>query len=183
MARTFLLGVLATLLAAGVWIITAQMQLGAENGLLGVGAGLLLGLIRDHSPLARYGAFMIGLIFGIIALLAGMAGWIGFVVAILLLTVISGLTGGRLPLWAMVLGSGVLAAMYLPFLNATPWYVLTQYPTAFFIVLATSSGGFIAAVLVELIQQRHEEREKESELPQYPQYGTSEVGNPIGGAK
>lgn len=151
MARTLLLGAAATALAAVVWLVTSLMGVGGGDGLLGVAAGLLLGLIRSGTPLARYGAFLVGLLLGLIALGAGMAGWIGFVVAMLLMTVISALTGGRLPLWAMILGSGTLAAMYQNDLIATGWFVLTQFPTALSVALATSSGGFIAAVLVELI--------------------------------
>lgn len=164
MLRTFVLGVLATVLALLVWIVTTWLELGAANGLLGVGAGLVLGLIREGSPLARYGAFLIGLVFGLIALVAGMVGWIGFAAAILILTVISAFTGGRLPLWAMILGAGVLAAMYEPYLMASAWFVLTQYPTAFFVALATSSGGFIVAVLVELMYDEGKDRDEKRTL-------------------
>ncbi len=186
MARTFLLGLFVTLLGVVVWLVTFWFGLASANGLLGVGAGLVLGLIPDRSPLARYGAFLIGLAFGLIALVAGLAGWIGFVVFILVLTLISALTGGRLPLWAMVLGGGVLAAMYQPFLFANAWYVLTEYPTALFAALATSSGGFIAAVFAELLKQRSEER-LDRELPKTPEVITTGLttgfDNAIGGTK
>lgn len=101
--------------------------------------------------LPRYGAFIIGLVFGILALLAGAAGWIGFVIAIVLLTVVSALTGGRLPLWAMILGAGTFSAMYLPSFTTSAWYVFTEYPTTLLLALAASSGAFIVAVIVELI--------------------------------
>ncbi len=186
MVRTFLLGLLVTILGVVVLLVTAWLGLAAANSLLGLGAGLVLGLIPDRSPLARYGAFLIGLALGLIALVAGLAGWIGFVVFILVLTLISALTGGRLPLWAMVLGGGVLAAMYQPFLVANAWYVLTEYPTALFAALATSSGGFIAAVFVELLKQRSEER-LDQELPKTPEVITTGVttgfDNVIGGTQ
>jgi len=183
-ARTLLLGSLATVLAVAVLLITSAFQLSVENGLLGVAAGLLLGLIRDRSPLGRYAAFLIGLVFGLIALVAGLVGWIGFVVAILILTVISALTGGRLPLWAMILGSGVLAAMYEPFLIATPWYVLTQYPTVLLLALATSAGGFIATVLVELVQRREVGADGTSPAhPAQPEYGANAPASQIGAAQ
>ena len=44
----------------------------------------------------------------------GMVGWIGWVGGIFVLTVISALTKGRLPLWAMILGGGTLAAVTNP---------------------------------------------------------------------
>lgn len=182
MARTFLLGLIATVLGVAVWLLISGFNQGGEMGLLGVGAGIVLGLIQEGSPLARYGAFLIGLVFGLIAFAAGFAGWAGFVVAILLLTVISGLTGGRLPLWAMVLGAGVLAAMYGPTLMATGWFFLTQYPTAFFIALATSSGGFIIAVFVELLREREEAADEAKERDS----GAAEesgIDTAIGGSK
>jgi hypothetical protein len=158
-ARTLLLGLLATVLAVTMWLVTSSLGLGGSNGILAIGAGLVLGLTRDKTPLARYGAFLIGLIFGILALVAGAAGWIGFVIAILLLTLISGLTGGRLPLWAMILGAGTFSAMYLPSFTQSAWYVLTEYPTTFFLAVAASSGTFIVAVLVELIIEHEEDVE------------------------
>lgn len=191
-ARTLLIGVLATVLAVVVWLVTSAFDLNAPNGLIGVAAGALLGLIRDRSPLARYGAFLIGLLFGLLALVAGMAGWIGFVVAIIILTVISALTGGRLPLWAMILGSGTLAAMYTSDLVATAWFVLTQYPSTLLLALATSAGGFIAAVFVELIyvdvEEKPEERKEEEQaaaLEQlaYPAYNAAVSDSAIGGEK
>lgn len=180
MARTFLLGILATLLAVVVWLLTSWLEMGAQNGLLAVGAGLVLGLIPDRTPLARYGAFLIGLVLGLIAFAAGMAGPVGFVAAILLLTIISGLTGGRLPLWAMVLGSGIFAAMYGPDLIATGWYFLTQYPSAFFVALAGSSGGFIVAVFVELLYQEDASDEAPARVEGDQDSGVDTV---IGGAK
>lgn len=141
------------MLALGIWLITSALNFGAQGAVLGVAGGLVLGLVRDRSPLARYGAFLIGLAFGLIALMAGLAGWVGFVAAMLILTVISGLTGGRLPLWAMILGAGVLATMYEPAFIASAWFLLTQYPSSFFLALATSSAGFIVALLVELLER------------------------------
>jgi uncharacterized membrane protein len=157
MRRTLLLGILVVVLAVAVWSLTNWFEGNAHNGLLGFGGGLVLGLIRDGTPLARYGAFLIGLVFGLIAIVAGVLGPVGFLVAILILTLISALTGGRLPLWAMILGAGVFAAMFADALD-TAWFILTQYPSAFFVALATSAGGFIAAVFVELIYTAEDEK-------------------------
>lgn len=115
-------------------------------------AGVVLGLTRDRSPLARYGAFLIGLVFGLFALVLGMVGWIGWVGGIFVLTVISALTKGRLPLWAMILGGGTLAAVYQPLLLSSPWFVFTQYPTVLLVTLAASSGGFLVTIVVELLE-------------------------------
>jgi hypothetical protein len=85
-----------------------------------------------------------------VALIAGLAGWIGFVAVVVLFTVISALARGHLPFWAMLLGSGSLAAIYAPRLFSDPWYILSDYPTAFFVALASSAGGFMIAIFAEM---------------------------------
>ncbi|MCH9816315.1 MAG: hypothetical protein K0U64_07660 [Actinomycetia bacterium] len=150
MWKSLLLGVIAAALGLGVWLLTSSLDLGNVNGLMGIVAGLILGLIPDHSPLSRYIAFLIGMVFGIVALVAGLAGWIGFVAVVVIFTIISALTRGHLPFWAMLLGSGSFAAIYAPRLFSDPWYILTDYPTTFFLVLATSAGGFMIAIFAEM---------------------------------
>ena len=152
--KELLFGLLLTFLALGVWLVTALFELSPSDGLIAVVAGVVLGLARDRSPLSRYGAFLIGLAFGLLALVFGMAGWIGWVIAVVILTVISALTRGNLPLWAMLLGGGTLAAIYEPALMANPWFVLTQFPTALLVALAGSAGGFLVTILVELLEDR-----------------------------
>ncbi len=173
MVRNLLLGVVVAILAVGVWLLVNFFQLGAVNALVGIVAGLVLALVRDGSPLARYSAFLIGLVLGILLLILGLAGWIGWVVAILLLTLISGLTKGKLPLWAMILGGGTLAAIYEPYLFASPWYVFTQYPTSLLVALASSSGGFLAVIFVELFAERKEIKAELRESAPPPQPVTS----------
>lgn len=159
--KQLLFGLLLTVLALAVWFVSSLFGLGPSNALIAVLAGVVLGMARDRSPLARYGAFLVGLAFGLLALVFGLIGWIGWVVAIVLLTVVAGLTKGRLPLWAMILGGGTLAAMYEPELVANPWFLLTSYPTSFFVALAASSGGFLVTIVVELLEDKETEREDE----------------------
>lgn len=151
--RTFAIGLAATVLGVVVWLLTSAIQVDAPGGVLGVAAGLVAGLIDDRSPVARFGALLVGLVLGLLALALGMVGWVGFVVAAIIFTIISGLTGGRLPLWAIFLGSGALAAAYGPELIATPWFVLTEFPSTFLVVLASSAGGFIIAVIAEALRE------------------------------
>lgn len=158
--KQLLFGLLLAVLALGVWLFTSVLELGPANALVAVVGGVILGLTRDRSPLARYGAFLIGLVLGLFVLIFGMAGWIGWLVGIIILTVISALTKGRLPLWAMILGGGTLAAIYTPALMANPWFLLTEYPTAFFVALAASSGGFLVTIVVELLEDKETKREE-----------------------
>ena len=190
--KDLLFGLLLTILALSVWLVTSIFELKPANAMIGVVAGVVLGLARDRSPLARYGAFLIGLLFGLFALVLGFVGWIGWVIAIAILTLISALTRGRLPLWAMILGAGALAASYQPALVANPWFVFTEYPTAFLVTLAASSGGFLVTILVELLEDR---REVHDEIEQYregrrgdahlveptPSNVATTAGNPVSG--
>jgi|GEM_PF-1133007 len=155
-SKDLLFGLLLLVLALGVWYLTTVLELGTANALIGVIAGVVLGLARDRSPLARYGAFLIGLAFGLFALVLGLVGWAGWVGAIFVLTVISALTKGRLPLWAMILGGGTLAAIYQPLLISSPWFVFTQYPTVLLVTVAASSGGFLVTIIVELLEDVNE---------------------------
>ena len=93
-SKDLVFGLLLLILGLGVWFVTTIFELGTANALVGVLAGVVLGLTRDRSPLARYGAFLIGLVFGLFALVLGMVGWIGWVGGIFVLTVISALTKG-----------------------------------------------------------------------------------------
>jgi len=167
-SKDLLFGLLLLVLALGIWYLTTVFELGTANALIGVMAGVVLGLTRDRSPLARYGAFLIGLAFGLFALVLGMVGWAGWIGAIFVLTIVSALTKGRLPLWAMILGGGTLAAIYQPLLISSPWFVFTQYPTVLLVTLAASSGGFLVTVLVELLEDVNQSTVDEATEPSAP---------------
>ena len=64
-SKDLVFGLLLLILGLGVWFVTTIFELGTANALVGVLAGVVLGLTRDRSPLARYGAFLIGLVFGL----------------------------------------------------------------------------------------------------------------------
>lgn len=161
--KQLLFGLLLTILSLAVWLITSVFDLGPTNALVGVVSGVVLGLLRDRSPLARYGAYLIGLFLGLFALVFGMVGWIGWVVGIIIFTVISFVTKGRLPLWAMILGGATFAAIFEPAVTANPWFLFTQIPTAFFVALAASSGGFLVTLIVELLEDKETAKEEAHE--------------------
>ncbi len=177
--KHLLFGALLTVLALVVWAVTAAFELGSAPALIAIVAGVVLGLARDRSPLARYGAFFIGLVLGLFALIFGMVGWIGWVLAIVIFTVISALTKGRLPIWAMILGGGALAAIYEPTLVAVPWFLLTDFPTAFFVTLAASSGGFLVTILVELLEDKEESRSAQRHASANPTTNASTPPAPV----
>ena len=180
MVKSLLLGVVAAAIGLGVWLLTSTLSLGEVNGIMGITAGLILGLIPEGSPLARYGAFFIGMLFGFLALIAGLIGWIGWVLVVVIFTVIAGLTAGRLSLWAMLLGAGTLAATYWPQMTAPDqvYYILDDFPTAFFLTLAASSGGFLVVIFAQMWLDRGDETDdsESAEKSSEPQTATTANG-------
>lgn len=72
------------------------------------------------------------------------------VVAVLVLTLVSALTGGVLPLWAGLAGYAAFAGLYDPRAVASPTTFLTDAPLALVTVLLALGLGAIAAVLAGL---------------------------------
>ena len=162
MGRVLLFGVAVAVLASIVIVVGAAMSLDFQNVLVGVSSGAVLALVRQRSPVARAGAFLIGftiaLVFYGLRLALLPASVAGNVVAIagmiMVFTVICALTKDRLALWAMLLGGLVFSASYDGFFIQTPWFALTQLPLVYSGVLVTVSAGFLVTLLVELREDR-----------------------------
>lgn len=157
MRRVFMFGVACAAMAFIVMAFAQSLALPIQNVLSGLAMGAALGLIRTHSPLARISAFLVGLVVGIVffllraALLPGT--WLGnaiaVVVVILVMTLISGLTSDRLPLWAMFMAAALFAASYGVNFEATEWLILQQLPATAAGLLFSVAAGFVVALLAE----------------------------------
>ncbi len=158
MRKTLILGAAAAIIAWGLITVGGAMGLGYQNVLVGLGAGMVLGLVRDSSPAARAGACLIGFVVMVVFYLlragflpVGTAGLqVSIAGTIIVLTIIAALTRGRLRLWAMLLGAVVFAGLYDAAL-AAPWFIFTQLPAAATTGLVTMSVGFLIALLAELL--------------------------------
>jgi len=187
MRRVFLFGVTCAVLALVVMYLGDSLGLPIQNVLSGIAIGGALGLIRTHSPLARISAFVIGLVVGIIffllraALLPG--SWLGNAIAvvavILVMTLISGLTGDRLPLWAMFMAAALFAASYGTNYDATQWLIFQQLPSTAVGLLFTASAGFVVAIFAEIRVEHGGVDQVDPMAPTPPEAGGVNVQAPV----
>lgn len=165
MRRTLVTGVACCVVAAIVFVLGQMLGLPSQDVLVAAGGGAILAIVRDGSPLARYGSFLIGLIAGF-AYFAAMAAfvpgnWVGVMVAtiggIILCTLISALTRGRLPLWAMFLGVVLFVSAYKPMFENELWLFESQSVMVLCWSLFAVTCGFLVVIVVELLEprQRH----------------------------
>lgn len=170
MARTALIGVIVTLLAALV------AMGGSAFGITTVWPVLLavaVGLSAGGLTIGRIVAYVIGTLAGwaSIALGAGLlpqtglADAIALVVALGILTVIAAVTADRFPLWAGLAGYVAFTAFYEPTYAANPTLFLSESPVALLTVLLAGGIGFAIAGLAALLTAGTAETD---ELPSAP---------------
>jgi hypothetical protein len=160
--RSLLFGVACSVMAVIVIIGGQLLDLNFQNVLVGIAAGAVLGLVRIGSPVARFGAFLIGFatgaVFYLLKSLVFPQTWAGNTIAvvltIMLLTLVSTLTRDRIALWAMFVGTLVFTAAYDGFFNATPWLVTSQGPVIAGGILLCVAAGFLVTLLVEVREAR-----------------------------
>ncbi len=190
MARVFLFGLAIAVLGALTVALSAALGINFQYVLVGLGGGAVLGLIRHGSPVARLGAFLIGLFAGLVFYLLRLAvlpaNWAGIAVAtmiaVLLLTLVAGLTKDRLPLWAMLLGVMVFSGGYEYNFLTTPWFALSQLPANIAGMLATASIGFLVALLVELREKVGGVDREDPMVPESAPPPPTPAGAPVGAA-
>ena len=162
MGRVFLFGITCAVFAFLVIMAGQFLNLNLQNVLFGTAAGAILALVRIQSPVARLGAYMIGVIFGMALFLlrAGVlpSTWIGnalaVVIIILILTAVSAFTKDRLPLWAMLLGAMTFVGAYNGYFTSTPWLYKTQIISTASGTLLPFAAGFLVVLFVELRVER-----------------------------
>lgn len=151
-------GILLTILGAVVIDHGAHFGLQLIHlGEMGLAVGAVLGLVPDRAPAWRAGSFAVGFV----------AAWLGFalragllpdiplgraiatVVVLALVTVAAGVSFGRLPLWAGLLGVAAFSGGYeTTFSNSPTSFISDSMTDATTIALAVGLG-FLAATLVD----------------------------------
>ncbi|MDT0163976.1 hypothetical protein Q9R32_00220 [Actinotalea sp. AC32] len=124
--------------------------------LLGLAVGGALALVPAATPARRAGAFALGLLAAwagyllrAVALPDATSGRTVAVVAVVALCVVVAVaSGGRLPLWAALLGAGAMAGAYETAYAANPTAFLSTSPAQATAVLVAAGLGFVAAALV-----------------------------------
>jgi hypothetical protein len=163
MKRTFLIGLAAVAIGGiGIWL-GGVLGMEFSNTIMGVGGGVILAMVNDRSPLARLGGFLMGYLLGvfftamILGLVPGGRTVIGMAIAFLILlipiTLIAGLSSSRIPEWTMLLGVLVFVAGFAPDALASPWTAGEALMPAFFSQLAMAALGFLVVIVVELLPE------------------------------
>lgn len=164
MKRTFLIGLAAAAIGGiGIWL-GGILGMEFSNTIMGVGGGVILAMVNDRSPLARLGGFLMGYLLGvfftamILGLIPGGRTVIGMAIAFLIMlvpiTLIAGLSSNRIPEWTMLLGALVFVAGFAPDALASPWTAGEALLPAFFSQLAMAALGFLVVIVVLLLPEK-----------------------------
>ncbi len=162
MLRTFVFGIVCAALAVAFLFLGGGLGLSAGNVLYGLAAGAVLGLVRIKSPLQRLVSYLIGFALGWIFFVlqvavfpgstAGFALATGIVVVVA--TVVAGLTGDRLPLWACFLGVMTFVGAYAGSFAAAPWDFIPDTVATASTILLAFAAGYVMCLLVEIREAR-----------------------------
>jgi hypothetical protein len=158
MKRVFVLGTILAVFTFLAVVLGAWAQLDLDNVLFATGCGALLGLIANKSPGVRIGAFLLGFVVGTLGYLfraavlpdnvlaQGIAAFFG----ILIVTLICGLTRGRLPFWGALLGLIAITGAYNATFTAAPYDFIQSALATTGSLLACAGVGMLAIVIGQL---------------------------------
>ncbi|TIC81028.1 hypothetical protein [Nocardioides sp. GY 10127] len=163
-------------LGAGLLVVLGSGRLDlAPTALAGIALGAVTWLVNDRSPVQRVSAVVVGLV----------ACWVGYVVraallpdtpaghalsvvlTVLLVGAVAVGSGERLPLWAGLLGAGVLAAVYEQTYVAAPPQVLSTSTSTITGLLVSAVTGLVLVSLTDP-GQRSRSRGADGAAPQGP---------------
>jgi hypothetical protein len=157
MRRTLLAGALLALGAALLAVHGGHLGLEANRiALYGVVLGGVLGLVTEGSPTGRASAFGIGfaaawagyaLRAGVLPDIPAGRGLVAFLV-VAVVTTAAALSRERLPLWAGLLGAGLMVGAYETTFTITPPAFETESLTAATAALLAAAVGYLIATLV-----------------------------------
>ncbi len=156
MGKTFVQGLVIIVAGIVALILNQLLNLGLGSITFGLAVGAILGLVSDGGPVGRIGAFVVGIIVAMILFVLSVlllnTSFAGQVITILigigLITIICGLTAGRLPLWAALLGSVLVAGAYSQAFAANPAGILTELPQYTTQALVPAVLGLLATIFV-----------------------------------
>ncbi|RLV49521.1 hypothetical protein D9V37_06190 [Nocardioides mangrovicus] len=163
MRRSLVTGVVLAVAAGVVVLVSSALDLGLESAaLLGGALGAVVALVPDRSPGARLGGFAVGFV----------AAWVGYLLragmlpdsaggrsaavmgVVLVCVVATAVSGGRLPLWSLLLGTAAFAGGYeFTFDAAPPEVMSTSVATATTLLLDLAIGFFAGSLVPESVDE------------------------------
>lgn len=159
MRRILLAGALLAVAGALAVFLGEALRLGLRNTLYGAAIGAVLGLVPVRSVVGRLGGFLLGVVFAWIGyavraqfLPDSVAGQvIAVVLVVLLITLASALTVGRIPMWSGLLGVAGLIGAYEFLYSAAPYNFLSDSVVAVSSLLVTVALGFLVGVVSDVL--------------------------------
>jgi hypothetical protein len=159
MRKNLLVGLVLAVAAVVVVFVSDWFGLELESvALLGVAIGAVIAVVPDRSPFMRLAAFVAGALVTLICYLlragalpdstAGFAVFAGLTIA--LVTVVSVGSGGRLSLWATLLGAAAFAGAFDQTYTAAPPEVVSTSVSALTALFMTVAFGFFAVLAAVL---------------------------------
>lgn len=159
MARSFVTGGLLLAAVAVLLLLNSLLDLGLGSVLLGTALGGALGMLTVGGPIGRVGAFLVGFVITVVGylvrvLLLNETGLGLFLFALLVIgvvTLVAGLTKGRMPLAAGLLGAASVVGGYEVLFSFAPQNITDQLVPAASAVLLPAAVAFFAATLAQLL--------------------------------
>jgi hypothetical protein len=159
MKRTVIAGLALAVAAVLAVYLGDALNLGLSNPLLGVGAAGALALAPGGHKVGRLVGFVVGVIvalvgYGVTAqfLPASSTGsMVQAVVVLVLVTVVSLASVGRMPLWSVLLGMATYVGAYDFTFDDKPYLFLTSSVDALGALLVTAGLGYLVAALVDML--------------------------------
>jgi len=152
-------------LVAGLVVAIVAALVAAFGGAIGVTTvwpvllAVAVGVAGGHPTVGRAVAFLVGAVLSLVTLGAraalfpdvasARAGAV--VVAVLLIAIIAGASGGRAPMWAGLAGYAAFAGLYEPVFASSPTSFLTDAPQALLVIAIATGVGTIAVQLFALV--------------------------------
>lgn len=156
MRKTLVAGVVLAAAAVLVVLVSAALDLELESvALLGAALGAVVALVPDRTPLIRVAGFVGGFVIGFVGYVirvqylpdtaGGRAVTVGVVV--LLCVGLTAATLGRVPLWAVLLGTAAVAGAYEFTYAEAPSELPTTAVNTATTLLFNVAVGFLAAAI------------------------------------
>jgi hypothetical protein len=157
MRKTLLVGLVLTVAAVSVVLVSAWLDLELEPAvLLGVAVGAVVALVPDRTALMRLAGFAGGLVASWAGYLlraavlpdstGGRAVAVGLVIVVAV--AIAAFSMGRIPLWSTLLGAAALAGTYEYTYAAAPPEVASTSVSSVTTLLLTAAVGFLAVAVL-----------------------------------
>ncbi len=154
-------GLLLAVFTALAVLLASWANLDRGSLLFTAGCGAILGLIPTGSPLARIGAFLIGMVIAWVgygfraALLPDnpVAEALAAFVAITLVAVIGAASKGRIPVLALLLGLIAMTGSYDADFATAPYAFIAASVATVGATLAGAAAGMLAVVIADLISE------------------------------